>query len=151
MGSTVYYFVDKKNIKKKNLDIKKVYYKQNMSSTDRAVLKDLASDTSTDKPCNTDYTHQDMYWGSSWVWCFIIFIIVWLVIFFIIVSCEPDFLRKGKGKNKNCKDDCESSSDDEHCKSEYGAALLYSFLITLVIFIIIWVLFSVSGYTRSSC
>lgn len=127
-----------------------------MSSSDRAVLKDLAndsSDTSMEKSCDTGHVHQDMYWGSSWVWCFIIFIIVWLVIFFIIVSCEPDFLRGGKNKGKKCKDDYDSSrsSDDKHCNSEYGAALLYSFLITLVIFIIFWVLFSASGYSRSSC
>jgi heme/copper-type cytochrome/quinol oxidase subunit 3 len=125
-----------------------------MSSSDKAALKDLASDSNDtmDKSCDMKehkYEHQDVFWGSSMVWGFIIFIIVWVIVFAIIVSCEPDFVYGGKGKK--CDDDYSSSSDHKHDKAEYGAALLYSFLITLVVFIIFYVLFYASSYTRSSC
>lgn len=118
-----------------------------MSNTDKTSLRDLADGgaeaNTTTNTKSSEYEHSDMYWGSGYVWGFLCFIILWVIIYFIIVSTKPEFIF-----GKEC--DRDSSSSDEN-QSELGKALLWSFFITLIIVIIIWILYAVSGYSAKSC
>lgn len=113
-------------------------------SADKQKLSDLVKDDSSYNndgcPCIDEYEYKDMYWGSSFVWFFLIFFFIFIIVFLIIYTTQPVYVCGEK-----------DYSDDEHYEREWGKPLLWAFVIAIFVVILIWLLYAVSDRTSSSC
>lgn len=109
-------------------------------SADRKKLTDLVQDDSMGEAGCDTYEHRDMYWGSSFVWFFLIFIFTFIIIFLILYSTQPISICGEK-----------DFSEDDHHEREWGKPLLWAFGIAFFVIVLIWVLYAISGKTSKDC
>nr|QBK90275.1 MAG: membrane protein [Pithovirus LCPAC102] len=108
--------------------------------TDREKLVNMVNDDSMSHVTNA-YEHKDMYWGGSFIWYLILFFFIFIIILLIIISIEPTCVFGDKDKK---------DKHDEEDSCNWGWALLYAFFVTIILLVLIFVLYAISGYTTSS-
>ena len=101
----------------------------------------LANLVSNDSAKTSPYEHKDMYWGGSAVWWICAFFFIFIIILLIIIAAEPVCVYGDKDYREKCDDD----------EPNYGWPLIYAFFITIFVLLIIWLLYAISGRTKSTC
>ncbi len=91
--------------------------------------------------------HKGRYGGKGLIWSLILFIFLVLVVFIVLISWSPKWLRKNIGKKRDCDED---SSDSKKCVN-YGKAIGWAVVVSIVLVILFWLLSGVTAGFLSVC
>ncbi len=116
-----------------------------MSATGRQTISGLARGTDCVAE-KTDMCESTGYGGWGFGWGLLLWIILTVIIWLILVTVNPGFLRRGKhGKGSHSSDSDSSDHGHDHC--DFGRAFLAALVIGFIITIIVWAIAAaVGGY-----
>lgn len=104
-------------------------------------------------PKTAGHKHKGRYGGKGLVWSLILFIFLVLVVFIVLISWAPKWLRKSLGKKREKREGCDdegSRGRDGKCV-DYGKAILWAVVVSIVLVILFWLLSGVTVGFMSVC